>query len=204
MKINQKYILWDFDGVIIDSNLIRTNGFKYIFRKFDSSKVDQIINYHNENGGLSRYHKIHYFFEEILEKNLNKLDFKNYLNEFSEYVINEILNNNVLINETLDYIKNNSKVNIIVSASDQTELRYLCNNLQIDEFFNAIFGSPTKKETNIKNILTDFKIDKNNVVYIGDSTNDYRASLINQIPFLGYNNESFKKTNINIISSFTI
>lgn len=204
MKIKQKYILWDFDGVIIDSNLIRTNGFKYIFRKFDSNKVNQIINYHNENGGLSRYHKIDYFFKEILEKKLNKLDLKNYLNEFSDYVVNEILSNKVLINETLDYIKINSKVNIIVSASDQKELRYLCNNLQIDEFFSAIHGSPTKKETNIKNVLTDFKIDKNNVVYIGDSINDYRASSNNQIPFLGYNNESFKKTNINIISNFSI
>ena len=132
------------------------------------------------------------------------MDLKNYLNEFSDYVVNEILNNKVLINETLDYIKINSKVNIIVSASDQKELRYLCNNLQIDEFFSAIHGSPTKKETNIKNVLTDFKIDKNNVVYIGDSINDYRASSNNQIPFLGYNNESFKKTNINIISNFSI
>ena len=49
MKIKQKYILCDFDCVIIDSNLIRTNGFRYIFRKFDSNKVDQIINYHNKN-----------------------------------------------------------------------------------------------------------------------------------------------------------
>ena len=48
------------------------DSYKYIFRKFDTNKVNQIINYHNENGGLSRYHKIDYFFKVILEKNLNK------------------------------------------------------------------------------------------------------------------------------------
>lgn len=204
MQISQKYILWDFDGVIIDSNLIRTNGFKYIFREFKSHQINQIIDYHLENGGLSRYNKINYFFKSILNSEIDEFSFKNYLNEFSEYVINEILNNNVLIMDTIDYVRNNSKKNIIISASDQDELRYLCNKLNINSLFEGIYGSPTKKEDNIMKVIKDFEMPNGDIIYIGDSINDYNASVKNKIPFLGFNNNSFEKMDINVINKFVI
>ena len=61
-----KNILFDFDGVIIDSMPIRENGFRLIFKDFDTNLVDKLIDYHNQNGGLSRYAKIKYFFEVVV------------------------------------------------------------------------------------------------------------------------------------------
>ncbi len=58
-----KNILWDFDGVILDSMPIREYGFRKIFENYDISLVDKLINYHKRNGGLSRYVKIKYFYE---------------------------------------------------------------------------------------------------------------------------------------------
>ena len=57
-----KNILFDFDGVIIDSMPIREAGFRLIFQDFDKYLVDKLIDYHNQNGGLSRYVKIDFFF----------------------------------------------------------------------------------------------------------------------------------------------
>ena len=61
-------ILWDFDGVILDSMKIRDWGFKEIFKSFKKRDIDKLIDYHNLNGGLSRYVKIRYFYEEILKR----------------------------------------------------------------------------------------------------------------------------------------
>ncbi len=63
-----KNILWDFDGVIIDSLAVRDYGFREIFKEFDKVLVEKLIKYHSINGGLSRFHKIRYFFNEILKK----------------------------------------------------------------------------------------------------------------------------------------
>ena len=68
MKKIVKNILWDFDGVILNSIHVRDKGFIEIFKDFDNEKVDLLLQYHKKNGGLSRYVKIRYFFEKILNK----------------------------------------------------------------------------------------------------------------------------------------
>lgn len=56
-----KNILWDFDGVILDSLAVRDYGFREIFKDFDKAAVEKLIEYHSINSGLSRFHKIRYF-----------------------------------------------------------------------------------------------------------------------------------------------
>ena len=80
--LNTKYkiFLFDFDGVIIDSNTVRENGFKKVLKKYPDDKIQKLLKYHNENGGLSRYHKFRYFYETILgisisEEKINKYAF---------------------------------------------------------------------------------------------------------------------------------
>ena len=66
MKQEIKTILWDFDGVILDSMATRDWGFKEIFKDFTEAQVSRLLEYHRINGGLSRYVKIRYFYETIL------------------------------------------------------------------------------------------------------------------------------------------
>jgi beta-phosphoglucomutase-like phosphatase (HAD superfamily) len=61
-----KTIFWDFDGVILDSMPIRDFGFVKIFEDFDKELVDKLLEYHTLNGGLSRYVKIRYFYNTLL------------------------------------------------------------------------------------------------------------------------------------------
>jgi beta-phosphoglucomutase-like phosphatase (HAD superfamily) len=62
-----KNVIWDFDGVIIDSMPIRGQGFEEIFKDFAAVHVEELMRYHRANGGLSRFVKIRYFFEVILD-----------------------------------------------------------------------------------------------------------------------------------------
>ncbi len=62
---DKEVIFWDFDGVIIDSEKVRTAGFEKVLRDYPKEEVEQLIQYHKKNGGLSRYVKFRYFFEEI-------------------------------------------------------------------------------------------------------------------------------------------
>ena len=52
-----KSIIFDCDGVILNSNKIKTESFRKIMIQFDQSAVKEFINYHKNNGGLSRYRK---------------------------------------------------------------------------------------------------------------------------------------------------
>ncbi|WP_086228822.1 HAD family hydrolase [Campylobacter sp. P0109] len=189
-----KNILWDFDGVIIDSLAIRDYGFREIFKEFDKQSVDKLIQYHNYNGGLSRFHKIEYFFNEILKQNITQDEILQYANKFTTIMRQELCNPEYLIANTIQFIKDNyENYNFhIVSGSEHNELNFLCQKLDLSQYFISINGSPTPKNQLIKNLLESYNYNINQTILIGDSINDYEAASVNKIGFYGFNNENLK------------
>ena len=185
-----KNILFDFDGVILDSMPIRDYGFKKIFNKFDDELVERLLKYHNENGGLSRYVKIKYFYNKILGKEISEKDIQNYANNFSEIMKKKLISREYLITDTLEFIENNfKKYNLhIVSGSDGEELRFLCKELGVSTYFRSIHGSPTHKNKLVKGVLFDNDYMESETILIGDSVNDYDAAKENNLDFYGFNN----------------
>lgn len=201
-----KNILWDFDGVIIDSMAIREYGFREIFKNFDKQSVDKLIQYHNNNGGLSRFHKIEYFFSNILKQNITQNEILQYADKFTTIMRQELINPKHLIIETVKFIKNNYKnYNFhIVSGSENNELNYLCKKLNLSQYFISIHGSPTPKNNLVSTIITDYNYSLNETILIGDSINDYEAAKINNIDFYGYNNKSLENKSKIYLNNFNI
>ncbi|HEA20198.1 MAG TPA: HAD family hydrolase [Pricia antarctica] len=190
-----KTIIWDFDGVILDSMAVRDIGFKRIFSAFDQESVAKLLEYHRENGGLSRYVKIRYFFTELLSEKITENEVREYAHQFSKIMINELTKPSYLIQESLRFIKNKYKeYNFhVASGSDQEELRYLCKELDISKYFISINGSPTPKEKLVEEILDEYKYERKYTCLIGDSINDRDAAKSNGILFLAYNNEKLNE-----------
>ena len=102
-----KNIIFDFDGVILDSVPIKTEGFKKLFEKFPINKVEKLIKYHKINGGKSRYIKIKYFFNELLNENISNDEVLEYSKQYSQITKEELSNSKYIIEETIHFIKNN-------------------------------------------------------------------------------------------------
>lgn len=188
-------IFWDFDGVILNSNEVRTEGFKYIFDSYSKKHIDMLINYHTINGGLSRYEKIEYFSQNILDKKLNDEEKKQYAQLYGNYCRERLCDKNLLIKNSINFISENHK-NFdfhLVSASDEKELIYLCSNLNIKKYFKSISGSPVNKIENIKRLLKSNNYIESKCCLIGDSINDKVAAIENSISFFGFNNKKLIK-----------
>ena len=192
-----KTIIWDFDGVIIDSDNIRTESFRETFKDFGIDSVDKLINYHKLNGGLSRYHKVNFFFNKILNKNITDDDYKSWVELYGKYCKDRLCDKSLLIEDSINFIRKNYKIFSfhIASASDEKELKFICEKLEISDYFISINGSPTTKVNNVKNILNSYHCIKENCCLIGDSINDREAAKINNIKFFGYNNLDLKVDN---------
>lgn len=201
---NIENIIFDFDGVIIDSMDIRTNGFRDIFTDYDEALVDKLIDYHNLNGGLSRFNKIKYFYNSLLNKEISDEKINEYANKFSDIMRVKLSSKDVLIINVVDFIKENYKNYKlhIASGSEQEELRFLCKELELFNCFKSIYGSPIHKNQLVKTIIEENNYDRAKTLLIGDSINDYEAAKVNDIAFLGYNNKSLKESNCNYIEEF--
>src|SRR5210317_13281 len=81
-----KTIIFDCDGVILNSNKIKTEAFYEVTKHFGHEFAESLVNYHVANGGVSRYEKFKYFITQILQKPYNKLLNEELLKHFSKYV----------------------------------------------------------------------------------------------------------------------
>jgi phosphoglycolate phosphatase-like HAD superfamily hydrolase len=203
-KNNIKVIFWDFDGVIIDSNNIREMGFKRVLSGYPIEQVEQLLNYHRINGGLSRYVKFDYFFREIRNERTHEKEILELAFRFSNIMKQLLVNEDLIIREIIDFISKNHNNYImhITSGSDEEELRFLCKEHGIDSYFSSINGSPTPKMDLIEKLMLVNGYDNDECVVVGDSRNDLEASTQNNILFLCYNNDDLCIDNHRFVDFF--
>lgn len=197
-------IIFDFDGVILDSMPIRKLGFVEALRDFPADKVAELLEYHERNGGLSRYHKFEYFYRQILKQPFEQSDILHLADTFSTIMKARLTDPSNLIPETIDFIKNNRQRYrfFIASGSDENELRFLCDALGISQHFESVHGSPTPKKQLVENILRDFNLNSEETILIGDAHNDFEAAMHNNIDFFGFNNRELEDLGRGYIYSF--
>src|SRR5690606_25190632 len=99
---NFKVILWDFDGVIMDSMAVRDLGFVRVLEGegYSAEQINSLLAYHRANGGLSRYVKFRYFYEDILGKAVSEEEVLRLANAFSEIMLSLLIDENLLIEDS--------------------------------------------------------------------------------------------------------
>jgi phosphoglycolate phosphatase-like HAD superfamily hydrolase len=199
-----KAVLWDFDGVILDSMRVRDYGFRTIFRDFPTETVESFIRYHRYQGGLSRFHKIRYFFNEMLHQPIDEKTVLVYADRFSEIMKKKLTDPAYLIDQSITYIKKHFDLYHfhIVSGSEEKELNYLCQHLGIARYFQTINGSPTPKTELVRCLMVSYGYDPDEIILIGDSINDFEAAKKNGIRFYGFNNDTLKSCSEYYIENF--
>jgi len=189
-----KTILFDFDGVILDSMKIKGDGFVELFKEYPKNSVKMLEAYHYANGGISRFAKIRYFFNDILHTEISDKEVGNLADKFAQIITEKLFDPANLIAETITFIRKNCAHYHchIVSGAEHHELKRLCSHFGIESYFKSIQGSPTIKSTLIANLLAHNDYRSEETLLIGDSINDYEAAKANRIHFYGYNNETLR------------
>lgn len=184
-------VIFDFDGVICDSVNIKTQAFLDLYKETDQIIQDKIKEFHLQNGGISRYEKIKYFEEKLLKRDLSKDQYLNLINQFSENVINNVINSKY-INGAFDFLKQcKSQFKVFLcTATPQFEIEKILKSKGINKYFDAVYGSPDDKYFLFKKILDEQYIDNNQLIYFGDSISDFDVAKFYNIDFIGITEDS--------------
>jgi len=167
---------FDCDGVILNSNKQKSEAFFKSTLKYGKDNARKFKDYHIENGGISRNLKFKYFFESILKKKDYLSDLNEVMNDYSDIVKKDLEKSDVT--PKLSKIKRKYKKQnwLIVSGSNQDELREIFKKREIDKLFDSgIYGSPRDKIT-IFNELKSTSTLKKKTIYFGDSLYDYECA----------------------------
>lgn len=179
-----KALIFDFDGVIVESADIKTEAFKKLFSDYPK-KSGEIINYHLLNAGISRYVKFRYVYGHILRKTLSKNKEIELGKNFSQIVLQKIINAPLVsgAEEFLDRYKNSYQF-FIASGTPEDELCNIINAKGLQGYFKEIHGSPKEKRGIINSIIQKHGFSSDGVVYVGDSESDRLAAEKSGIAFI--------------------
>ena len=177
-------IIFDCDGVILNSNKIKTQAFYDVAKIYGHGPAQTLKDYHVQNGGISRYKKFEYLLTNILQKPIKKQELNELLSNFSKEVKKALLICEVASNikEFRDKTRNTKW--LIVSGGDQAELREIFEQRGLSNYFDGgIFGSPDDKDVILKNETKNRNIIGKSL-FLGDSMYDYQAANTAKMDFI--------------------
>ena len=112
-------IIFDCDGVILNSNQIKTHAFYKTASIYGHLPALSLKRYHKSNGGISRYEKFQYLFSNILSRPDETDEINKLLKSFSKEVYHELIKCEVA-NKLKEFRELTKKANwMVVSGSDQ-------------------------------------------------------------------------------------
>lgn len=172
-----KALIFDFDGVVLESADIKTEAFEILFESIYPNHVKEIVAHHLKNKGISRLVKIKHAYENIIKTPLSKEQEQELAKRFSEIVLNKVINA-PFVPGAFEFIEQYHKIYpiYIATGTPEEEILYIASKRGLTKYFKEILGSPAKKTEIIIDILTRYGYSPDEVIFIGDATTDMLAA----------------------------
>jgi len=171
-----KTLVFDCDGVILDSNRAKTEAFYRTTRPWGQAAANRLVRYHRQNGGISRYAKFRFFNSSVLKLNHPKTAKGILAKNLARY--GQILRKKLRQCEITSGLKRLRRETpkakwLVVTGGDQKEVRAVFRDRSLAAFFDGgIFGSPKPKDQIIQREILAGNIRKP-ALYFGDSRYDH-------------------------------
>ena len=172
-----KTIVFDCDGVVLDSNVVKTEAYFRTAKNLGASDVQAqaLVDYHVKLGGISRYHKFDWYLREVLNKPVTETAIQALLDGFSEELEDGLMQCD-LAKGLFDLREKTDSNWLILSGGDQQEIRDLFNKRKIAHMFNGgLFGSPDNKDVVLAREKANGNI-QSPALFLGDSKYDFEAA----------------------------
>ncbi len=183
-------IVFDFDGVILESAKIKTDAFADVVKDYPKQQADAFVAYHMTHMGISRHVKFKYFIEEILGQTYSEEAEKSLADRFSDIVFSRVMECPFVPGAKEFLERNYTKYDMyIASGTPEEELRQVVEGRKLSLYFKRIYGTPMKKEEIVEAIRYEYKYSGKEMVFVGDASTDLYAAERTGLQFIGRKTE---------------
>ncbi len=181
-----KAIVFDFDGVILQSVDIKTRAFESVFSTEAPEAVARILDYHRAHNGISRYEKFRHAYREILRRPLGA-DEEKALGERYNATVEDAVSVCPYVPGAREFLEARHALTpfFVASGTPQEELRRIVERRGLSGFFRGVFGSPTKKDMILNAVAAEISCAPSELLMVGDATTDSDAARAVGASFIG-------------------
>jgi phosphoglycolate phosphatase-like HAD superfamily hydrolase len=180
----RQVVFWDFDGVIKDSVMVKSEGYEKLFLSYGENVVRKVRQHHNANGGISRYEKIPLYLEWADELASTDL-VRKFCRRFSDLVQQAVIDS-PWVPGVREYLEahHTRQYFVLMTATPQAEIEQILQALEISSDFREIYGAPTAKAAVICDVLKRLRCPPEQALVVGDSDADFSAAEESGLSFL--------------------
>lgn len=181
-------VVFDCDGVILDSNRLKTEAFRQVASGYGSAVADGLVEFHVRNAGASRYRKFAYMLEYLLKTEPAAERVTELADEFARCIASAL--RACAVADGLPELRAclPEATWMVVSGADQEELRQLFAERQLAGYFDGgIFGSPDTKEVILARECGAGRLPRP-ALFVGDARYDHEAASGAGLDFLFVSN----------------
>lgn len=181
-----KCLVFDCDGVILDSVPVKTRAFGRLVEPYGKEAVERMVNYHTSHGGVSRFLKFDWFFQEVLGKTITPEERQAWGRKFEELALEEVRKCPLMpgVRETLQRWHGVLPM-YVCSGAPANEVYGLLEERGLLDFFDDIACSPPEKAALLGAITHQAKVAPAETLMIGDASTDREAAAVNSTLFYG-------------------
>jgi len=169
-------VVFDFDGVILESIDVKTRAFVALFDRWPEH-ADAIRRLHLDNPGMPRFDKFERIHRDILGLPLDEEESARLGREFGQLIREEMLTCEFVAGarELLGRLVGSYPL-YVASATPEPEMREIVAERALARFFTVVYGSPAPKAEILRRILADNDLAPDEIVFVGDALSDYNAA----------------------------
>ena len=186
MNLNKyQTIIFDCDGVILDSNFQKIEAYRNTAITYGASKIqaEELVAHHVKLTGISRYIKFKHFLKEIMDEEITDFSMKILVDNLNAEVINLLKDCEVASGIEKLKLQTQKSTWMVASGGDQEELRFLFKEKNISSYFEGgIYGSPSSKHE-----ILESKLKQKNflpALFLGDSLYDIQTAQKYNLDFI--------------------
>lgn len=204
ISMNIRVLALDFDGVIVESVGIKDQAFEEIFKQYPE-QLAQIMEYHRSHNATIRYDKFKYITETILHQPYSETIGQKLGEKFSRYVFKKIVACPSVpgAKEFLEYFYGRLPL-YLISMTPEEELTSILKARNLATYFKKVYAYPWEKKESIQDILRQEQCAPQQVVFIGDTLEDYQTANECFVHFVGrYSGRPFGQLDIPLYKDLT-
>lgn len=178
-------IVFDFDGVILESADVKTEAFLELYREHGPELVAKVREHHLANLGISRFKKFAWIAEHLFGKAISEEESQALGERFSALALEKVLAAPMVPGAEAALLALEGKLPMFVaSGTPQGELDLIVDRRGLRRFFREVWGTPTEKPAIVRDLLARYALAPTEVLFIGDGLSDHKAATATGLHFL--------------------